>query len=149
MAYQTGAGASLLVSATAPTTFDVAGYGALTGIVVGEVTNIGDFFGREYAEVTHNPLADRATKYGKGSYNNGTIAPTMALDPDDAGQIIMNTALLSDEPIAVGIKLQDGTEYWCMALVMSFMPNVSGVDDIVTAASSLRAVRDWVKIPAA
>lgn len=148
MAYQTGAGATLLVSATAPASFDATGYGALVGIVVGEVTNIGDFFGREYAEVTHNPLADRATKYGKGSYNNGTVSPSMALDPADAGQVIMNTALSADTPIALGIKLQDGTEYWCMALVMSFMPNVSGVDDVVTAASTLRAVKDWIKVPA-
>ena len=146
MAYQTGAGAAFLVSATAPATFDSTGYGALTGIVVGEVTNIGDFFGREYAEVTHNPLADRATKYLKGSYNNGTISPTMALDPDDAGQVIMTTALTADTPIAVGVRLQDGTEYWCMALVMSFMPNVGGVDDVVTAASTMRAVRDWVLV---
>lgn len=148
MAYQTAAGASLLISAAAPATFDAAGYGALTPIVVGEVTNIGDFLGREYAEVTHNPLATRATKYGKGSYNNGTISPTMALDTADTGQIAMQTALASDAPVAICVKLQDGTEYWCMALVMSFMPNVGGVDDIVNASSSMRVTKDWVTVAA-
>ena len=148
MSYQTGAGAALLVSSAAPATFDSSGYGALTGTVVGEVTNIGDFFGREYAEVTHNPLANRATQYGKGSYNNGTISPAMALDPADAGQTILTAALNSDSPIAVGIRLQDGSEYWCMALVMSFMPNVGGVDDVVTASSTLRATKDWIKVAA-
>lgn len=146
MAYQTAAGAQLLISASAPATFDAAGYGALTGIVVGEVTNIGDFYGREYAEVTHNPLDTRATQFGKGSYNNGTISPAMALDPADAGQTAMLTALDSDTPVAIGIKLQDGTEYWCMALVMSFMPNVGGVDDVVTASATLRATKDWVVV---
>jgi len=148
MAYQTAAGASLSIVATAPATFDASGYGALTGVVVGEVTNIGDFFGREYAEVTHNPLADRMTKYGKGSYNNGTIAPSMALDPADAGQILMQAALISDDPYSICITLQDGTEYWARALVMTFMPNVSGVDDIVNAAASMRVTTDWVVIPA-
>ena len=147
MAYQTAAGASLSIVAGAPATFDAAGYGALTGIIVGEVTNIGDFFGREYAEVTHNPLADRMTKYGKGSYNNGTISPAMALDPDDAGQILMQAALISDESYSICITLQDGTEYWARALVMMFMPNVGGVDDVVTASSTMRVTTDWVVIP--
>ncbi|MBF9050637.1 hypothetical protein GTA62_14715 [Roseobacter sp. HKCCD9010] len=149
MAYQTAAGASLSISATPPATFDAVGYGALTPTIVGEITNIGDFFGREYALVTHNPLAGRATKKGKGSYNNGTINPQLALDPDDAGQTAMITARDSDDAVAVGVTLQDGTEYWCMGLVMSFMANVGGVDDVVTATSTIEVDhRDWVQIAA-
>lgn len=148
MTFQTAAGASLLVSSSAPATFNPIGYGALTGVVVGEVTNIGDFFGRAYAEITHQPLANRATQFGKGSFDNGTIAPEMALDPSDAGQVILNAALLLDTPIAVGIQLQSGDEYWCMALVMKFMPAVGTVDTIVNASSSLRVTSNWVFIAA-
>lgn len=140
MAWQTAAGASLAISLVAPATFDEAGYSALTPKVVGEVTNIGEF-GKEFALVTHQPLAERGTSKRKGSYNNGTLSPTMALDPDDAGQIDMETASESDDPAYFQITLQDGTVYWLAGLVMTYRPNVGGVDDVVTATCTVEVDR--------
>ncbi len=136
MAFDTAAGASLAISAALPATFDAAGYGALAPVVVGEITNIGEF-GKEFALVTHNPLATRGTKKAKGSYNNGTLNPTMALDNDDAGQEDMRDAQESDDPVAFVITLDNGDKYFFEGLVMSFKPNVGGVDDVVTATSSI------------
>ncbi|MEI4473577.1 hypothetical protein [Frigidibacter sp. MR17.24] len=136
MAWQSAAGASIAISLTAPATFDAAGFTALTPNIVGEVTNIGEF-GKEFALVTHMPLAERGTGKRKGSYNNGTLSPTMALDPDDAGQQDMATALEMDEPVFFQITLQDGTVYWCGGLVMTYRPNVAGVDDVVTATCTV------------
>ena len=151
MAWQTAAGATLAIATTAgaPTTVDAAGYAAKTYTAVGEITNIGEF-GREYALVTHQPLSTRGVKKGKGSFNNGTLNPTLALDSDDAGQILMKTALNSDESYAFLVTLQDGTKYYMMAKVMSFKPNVGGVDDVVTAAPTLEIDSDdIVEVPVA
>lgn len=143
MAWQTAAGASFAIASTpgAPTTFDEAGYEARTYTVVGEVTNIGEF-GKEFALVTHQPLATRGVKKGKGSYNNGTLNPALALDPVDAGQVLMATALESDQSWAMRVTLQDGTIYYLMGKVMSFKTNVGGVDDVVTASPSVEVDSD-------
>ena len=130
MAYQTAAGASLSAVASLPATYDDTGYGALTAVIIGEITNIGEF-GKEFALVTHQPLATRGTKKGKGSFNNGQLSPALALDNEDAGQIILTAALEVDTPISFCVTLQDGTEYWFGGLVMAFKPSVGGVDDIV------------------
>lgn len=136
MAIQTAAGATLGVVAAAPGTYDATGYQALTHVTVGEISNIGEFL-REYQLVTFNDLGSRATRKLKGSYNNGTLNPTLAIDPADAGQVVLETAVTSDSPIACVVTLQDGTEYHFMGLVMSFRPNVGGTDDVVTATCTI------------
>lgn len=136
MAHQTASGVTLGISASAPATYDSTGYAALTYTDIGEITNIGEF-GKEWSEVTHLPLASRGVKKGKGSFNNGTLSPALALDPSDAGQTAMETALESDSPASFKITLQDGTVYYLEALVMQFKPSIGGVDDVVTASTSL------------
>lgn len=143
MAWQTAAGASLAIASTegAPATFDSAGYAAKTYVDVGEITNIGEF-GKEFALVTHQPLSTRGVKKGKGSYNNGTLNPALALDTADAGQILMEEALESDISYAFQITLQNGAIYYLMGKVMSFKPNVGGVDDVVTASPTIEVDSD-------
>lgn len=136
MSHQTASGVTLGISSSAPATHDVAGFDALTFINVGEVTNVGEF-GKEFAAVTHNPLGSRGTKKGKGSYNNGTLNPSLALDPDDAGQQLMETALNSDADYYFAVTLQDGTVFYLVGLVMAFKPNIGGVDDVVTATTTI------------
>lgn len=145
MAFQTAAGASLKVSAAHPATFDVAGYTTLiaTATTVGEVTNLGEF-GKEFAVVTHNPLADRGTKKAKGSYNNGTITPNLAFDAEDAGQIILETALNSDDPVSCFITLQDGTVYAFEGVVTTYRPSVGEVDSVVTASCTIEITHNPV-----
>jgi len=138
MAIQSAAGASLLVSVSHPATFDAAGYGALVAgaTVVGEVSNIGEF-GKEFALVTANALAHRGTRKLKGSYNNGTLSPSLNLDTDDAGQGLMETLLESDEPGTFFVVLQNGATYGLEGLVMSFKTSVGEIDSIVTASTSI------------
>lgn len=136
MAYQTASGASIGISLTAPSAFTEAGYDALTFKTIGEVTNIGEF-GKEFTLVTHNPLSTRGTKKGKGSFNNGTLTPSMALDHSDAGQNDMKAALEGDDPAYFIITMQDGTISYLEGLVMSFKTNVGGVDDVVNATANI------------
>lgn len=150
MGWQTAAGASLAIASTAgePATFDAAGYEASVLVDVGEITNIGEF-GKEFALVTHQPLATRGVKKGKGSYNNGTLNPALALDPADAGQLLMQTALESDQSWVFCVTLQDGAKYYLMGKVMSFKPNVGGVDDVVTASPTIEVDSDPIVAVAA
>ena len=113
----------IAISAVLPATDDAAGYNVLTWAAIGEVTDLGEF-GREYATVTHNPVASRRTIKRKGSYNDGTMALQLALDRDDAGQILVKTALASDANKAFRITYQDGSKDYFSAMVMSFKTNV-------------------------
>ena len=152
MAIMTNAGASLAVSATAPGTYDnnaTTGYPSLVHTLVGEISNIGEFL-RQYELVTFNDLASRGTRKLKGTYNNGQITPSIALDFDDAGQAILETARDSDGPIACVVTLQDGTEYHFMGLVMAFRPNVGEPNAITMATCSIEVTHhDGLKIAAA
>lgn len=143
MTHQTASGVTLGISLVAPATHDEAGFAALSPTPVGEITNVGEF-GKEWALVTHNPLATRGTKKGKGSFNNGSISPSLALDPKDAGQVAMKTALESDDPAYFFLTLQDGTIFYLVGLVMSFKPNLGGVDDVVTASTTIELTPDAI-----
>lgn len=136
MSFDTAAGVSLAIVAGPPATYDAVGYGATSPVVVGEVTNVGEF-GKQFELVTHQPLATRGVKKAKGSFNNGSLNPQLALDEDDAGQIILNEALESDEPYVVSITMDNGDVYYMEALVMGRPVTIGGVDDIVTASPTL------------
>lgn len=141
MTVATSAGSTLRVTATAPSTFDSTGYNTLFNAspapaLVGEITDLGEF-GREYALVTHNPVGTRGTQKFKGSFNEGTMAMTLGLDTDDAGQILMKTASLSDNNYYFKVTTQNGDKYYFAAKVMNWKVNIGSVDSITTATVSL------------
>ncbi len=136
MGFQTASGVTVAISLTPPATFDLTGWGALAANVVGEVTNVGKF-GKQWSKVTHNPLDTRGTKKGKGTYDNGTLSPNLALDTSDAGQQDMMTARESDDPAYFIITLQDGTPYYIEGLVMEFSPNIGDGNNTVTAETMI------------
>jgi len=144
---RTSAGSTLGVSATLPATFNEAGYTAeaMTYLDVGEITDMGEF-GKEFALVTHNPLGERGTIKRKGSFNNGSLQLQLGLDNDDTGQAALQTALDSDDSIAVEIVLQDGTAYYFTAQVMSFNIQVGSVDQITTASVMLEIDREIIEV---
>lgn len=143
MAAYTSAGSTLRVTATAPATFNAAGYGNIfpspavaANPVVGEITNLGEF-GREYNEITHNPIGTRATQKYKGSYNEGQISLELALDQKDTGQLMLKAASTSDADYYFEIKDSAGNKYYMIAKVMSFKINIGTVDQITTASVML------------
>lgn len=142
---QTSAGTTIAISAALPATDDAMGYNALTWTAIGEVTDLGEF-GREYATVTHTPVASRRTIKRKGSYNNGTMALQLALDRDDAGQVLVKTALASDANKAFRITYQDGSKDYFSAMVMSFKTNVGSVDQILSGSINLEINTDIIPV---
>lgn len=136
MAVRTSAGSTIGISAAPPATFDAAGYGAATFTLIGEVTDLGEF-GREYALVTHNPIANRGTVKRKGSFNEGTMTMSLALDTDNAGQILAKTASTDDDDYYFKVTLQNGDVYYFAAQVMSFKIGVGSVDQMTGATITL------------
>jgi hypothetical protein len=137
MTAMTSAGTTLGISAAAPATFNEAGFEALSFSTIGEITDIGGDIGRVYNLVTHNPLATRATVKKKGSYNSGSMNLTLALDIDDAGQVLMEAALTSDSAYSFKLTRQDGTVLYFQGMVMSFPENAGGVDSIAARTATI------------
>lgn len=141
MTVRTSAGTTLRVTASAPSTFDAAGYNTLftaspVPSLVGEITDLGEF-GREYALVTHNPVGTRGTQKFKGSFNEGTMTLQLGLDTDDAGQILMKAGSVSDADYSFLVTTQNGDKYYFQAKIMSFKVGVGSVDSITTATCTL------------
>lgn len=143
MTAMTSAGTSLGIVAGSPATFNEVGFETLAPYTtIGEITDIGGDIGRVYNLVTHNPLATRATVKKKGSYNSGSMTLSLALDPDDAGQILMEAALLSDAAYSFKLTRQDGTVLYFQGVVMSFPENYGGVDAITTRTATIEITAD-------
>jgi hypothetical protein len=136
MPVRSSAGSTLSMSAGIPATFNVAGYTALTWTAVGEVTDLGEF-GREFNLITHNPLGSRGTVKLKGSFNEGSISVSLALDTDDAGQILAKAAAQSDNDYSVKIITQNGDDYYMQVKVMSFKVQVGSVDSVTSATMTM------------
>ena len=141
----TSAGTTIGIVSDSPSTYDPTGFEALTFELIGEVTDLGEF-GREYSLVTHNPLGDRQTVKRKGSYNDGSIAMTVARVPSDAGQTLLQDALDSDDNYSFNVTLQDGTELYFAAQVMSYTSNVGSVDQITTASVTIEITDEIVEV---
>lgn len=137
MAVKTSAGTTFSVTASTPATFNKAGYEALSYTAVGEVTDLGTF-GREFNLITHNPIASRGTVKRKGSFNEGTIDLQLGLDTDDAGQVIMKAASLSDNDYSFKVYTAGFLDaYYFQAQVMQWKVNVGNVDQIQKASTKL------------
>ena len=141
MAVSTAAGTTVGIVAGPPTTFDALGYGALTFVLIGEITDAGSH-GKTFAEVTHNPIGTRGTQKFKGSFNLGTKSIQLALDDDDAGQTLAKAALESDEDYYFQVTYPDGSSDNFPAKVMAFTKSVSSVDTVITGALELSLTTD-------
>jgi hypothetical protein len=142
MTAMTSAGTILALSAAAPATFNEAGFAALTYTDIGEVTTIDGDIGRVYNLVTHNPLATRATRKYKGSFNSGSANISLAIDRDDAGQVLALAARDSDDDYSFEMTLQDGHKIWFRGKVMSFPINPGGVDSITAGTITIEITSD-------
>ncbi len=136
----TAAGTTLGVSASAPSTFNAAGYAALTFTDIGEIVDFGEI-GRVYNEITHNPVGSRETFKFKGSYNDGNLQLQLARAEGvtgDAGLTILETALDSDADFYFEIELNDNpsgttnTILYFPGKIMSSPDQIGGADSIVS-----------------
>ena len=136
MAVYTTAGTTLHMTAAAPATYDGTGYAALTWTELGEVVSVGTY-GREYDKVTHKPLKSRGTVKRKGSFDEGAMTVSMGKDTDDAGQILLKTASMSDNDHSFKLVYQNGDVEYFRAQVMNFKNDPGEASKIVGVSVDL------------
>lgn len=137
MTVHTSAGTTFGVSAAAPATYNEAGYEALTFTDVGEVSDLGDLPARVYEIVSWRNIANRGESKAKGGYTLGSQTITVGIDPDDAGQTLIDTLTNSDDPASIKFAHpQLGTIYG-RALVMGGPRNYGDVNTIATRQITL------------
>jgi len=147
----TSAGTRFGITATAPATFDAAGYGALSFTDIGDIVD-GGSVGKTYNVTNHNPVGDRATYKIKGSYNNGTQTLQGAKVPDDPGQIIVLQAVDSDADFYFSVELNDNpdgltnTFLYYSAIVTSAPTNIGGVDSITDTTYTVDISGDVIEV---
>ncbi len=83
----TNIGTTIGIVAAAPATFDAAGYAALTFVLIGEITDLGDL-GREFEKLVHAPMATGGKVKKKGGFDEGSVELKLGRNTDDAGQIV-------------------------------------------------------------
>ena len=132
----TGAGTIIGIVLTAPTTYDATGYAALTFVSIGEVTDIPDF-GREFELISHKPIGSRGTIKKKGGFNEGSIDLKLGLNTDDAGQILLKAAALSDVDYSFKIAFPTGDVYYFRAICLSFKISPGNSGAIISATAKL------------
>lgn len=141
----TSAGTKLYTTASAPATYNQAGFSALTWTEVGEIVNLGDF-GRKYNVVNHINLGSRKTVKLKGSYNEGNLNLQLARAPGDAGQAKLITALGVDTAYSFKVLLQDGTIMYFSGQVTDYTTNVGASDQIVGASCVIEINNDIIEV---
>ena len=118
MSTQTTAGITVAIG-PAPATLDVAGFDAVTAVLIGEVTDFGEL-GKAFNIASYTPLASRAVVEKKVSYNRLHPSMTVAVDDSDAGQIAAQAALETDLSYTIKLVRQDGAIKYITAQVTSF-----------------------------
>ena len=136
MAIGTVAGTLIGISASAPATFNAAGYEALTFTNIGNIEDGGEH-GREYAEVTFNPIDTRGTRKYKGSFNEGSKTLSIAYDGGDAGMVLLKAALDSDNDYSFAVEYPNGDVDYFQAKVLTLTKATGGVDTMRMASVSL------------
>lgn len=132
MAYQSTHGTTIGITASSPATYNAAGYDALTFTTIGEITDIGEI-GGEWSKQEHKPVNGSVVKF-KGAYDPGETTFQMALDTDDAGQILAKAAMRSTANYYFKITAPNGDIYYMAAKVMSFKVNFGGSESVITAS---------------
>ena len=142
-------GTVVSVSTSAPATYNSTGFSALTWSTCGELAELPSF-GAEAALATHTPLATGIVAKRRGSLNYGSVALTMAVSEDDAGQTILQDAAEAaagtDALVSVKVVLVNGEIQYFTAQVMSYKVNVGNADAITMAEVTLEIDNSIIKV---
>lgn len=148
MGTMTSTGTKLYVTAVTPATFDAVGYAALSFTEVKEVTTI-PAYGAQRAVVTHQPLATGVDQKEHGFINYGSVAVEGAHDPEDAGQALLNNAVLTTgQNISVKIQYQDGSVDYTYGKAFSKTKNPGSANSMVGSSMSIEFNKAIVPVAA-
>ena len=113
MTARRSAGTIISISATAPGSFDQAGYEGIGDFSeLGEVTRINGF-GPRWNVDPHQPLKISGQQPLKTNRDPGSVTVEMALDTDDAGQVKAKAARDSSTAVySIKITTPNGDDYY-------------------------------------
>jgi len=133
MGSSTAAGTTIGMSAALPAAQTTAGYEALTFILIGGVEKLGTI-GASTNKIEFQPLAGPKEKH-KGSTDYGSLQPSLAHDPEDAGQTLLRTAGEPDNNAryAYCVTYASGDKRYFQGRVFGYPENVDGADSILMA----------------
>ena len=123
---------AITTSASIPSSFDQAGYEALTYQIIANIEQIPQF-GANRNLVTFNPLKDIDVVKIKGSRDNGSMDVSLALVEDSVSIPILEAAEDSEESFSFYVETQSKTKRYFVGKVMSLQITVGGVDDVTMA----------------
>lgn len=128
-----------------PSTYDAAGFAAMTWVPVPDVDSIGAY-GPTYNEVEANPLASDMVETYKGSGRSGAVDISMYLNSEDAGQQLISSGVSGINRRSVfshRITFQDGSVDYAIGQLFQADKNIGAQDAMV-----MRTVRTvFNKIP--
>jgi hypothetical protein len=135
MAVITSTGTLLAVVAAQPATVDAAGFGALTFVNVGEVTDLPEY-GASAEVVTHQPLATGITQKYKGFINNGSMSVSVGYSADDAGQNVLAlgvTGINKNVEHSFRVTYQDGSIDYFTGKIFSYTKAPGSANSVVSS----------------
>jgi hypothetical protein len=126
MSVYNSTGSTLAICASLPSSYDAAGYGALTFTTIGSITSITGDIGGMSQESSHIPLATGIAVKDKGAHDPGTITAALVIDASDAGQVIALAASLPSVRTRKAFKLtrKDGKIHYFHGPVLGFPVSV-------------------------
>ena len=139
MTVKTSTGTILSVVKAEPATYDEAGYGDLTFVEVGEVTDIPEY-GPTASVVTHEPLATGITQKFKGFIDYGSVSLGLGYDTTDDGQEILSAGVDGDgqyDEHSFKVEYSDGEVDYFTAKIFSYTKNPSTSNSIVASTVSI------------
>lgn len=130
----TSTGVQLGVADETPATNDAAGFGALTFVEVGEVTDLPEY-GPNVQVVESQPLATGVTEKFNGFINYGSIALGLELDTEDDGQQVLEAGVpvppAQFTPHSFEITYPDGTVEYFTGGIFSYTRNPGSANSMV------------------
>ncbi|MES2787671.1 MAG: phage tail tube protein [Pseudomonadota bacterium] len=142
-------GATLAISATLPTTYDAAGYGATAMVytLIGEVENYGNHGGtKTITEFT--PVSTGIVTKIAGSKNYGTMTLMMASIPSDAGQVLLDAAFESTAHYSVKMTYPSGRIHYMDVLVAKNENQDGAANDTQKLAVDFALCKKPIKVAA-
>lgn len=136
---------AITTSASIPSTFNQAGYEALTYQIVANVETLPQF-GANRNLVTFNPLKDIDVVKIKGSRDNGSMDVSLALVEDEASIATLELAENSEESFSFYVETQSGTRRYFTGKVMGLQITVGGVDDVTMANFTIELEKKPLKV---
>jgi hypothetical protein len=134
----TSATTAIFINASTPTTYDSAGFGALSGWVqIGEITSYGTFGGKTKV-ISHIPVDTSVEVKRAGSQSFGTLSLTLARHTGSDATALA-TAFADRQPRAFKVVYPTalGSTDYFTAIVTSNETNIGGADNILQSNISV------------